>query len=110
MSGKVAYRLRQVDHDGQSAYSDVIVLQTLMGRSIRAWSAPGSSVLTVDIAANSSGVYQLHLYDVSGRMVHREQIRGGRTVLPLSGGLSSGIYMVRILEDDQPVFTTRILK
>ncbi len=90
------YRIRQVDTDGASSYSPVLVVPSVAGVSARsatpAWSiAPTAARDVLRVAGAPAG--EVEVFDAVGRRVGR--FADGTTQLPVDE-LAPGVYYVRI--------------
>ena len=101
--GKVNYyRLQQVDHDGNSAYSRVLIIRTDGGKVIMKLSPnPIVSQLNVSFTLDRNEGVKINFYDQMGRQVKRYNMQGnkGLNVYNLSdlNSLPSGTYVVEVI-------------
>lgn len=108
-SGVLHYRLRQVDTDGRSAYSDRATV--LMGGLVLAgppYPNPSSSEVSMDLTVASEGNYRVQFIDLLGRprLDQRfEAHRGQQTMVWNIQALDAGPYLVRVVAPDGSVFT-----
>ncbi len=103
VSGKVMYRLKQIDFDGKYEYSNVIQLQVdLPGKYILEQNHPNpfnpSTIIKYEIPAN--GNVSLIVYDILGRevsvLVNQHQNAGRYEIEYNASGLSSGVYFYNL--------------
>jgi VCBS repeat-containing protein len=95
---EVYYRLRQVDHDGTTAYSPVrtLALPAITGPAqLLAYPNPAHDKVLV-LLTSAMPAAQLTLYDAAGRLVRSQSVEadGALTTLPISG-LPAGVYVLR---------------
>ena len=95
----VYYRLRQVDFDGTTAFSNVESV-TFTGKQlanvVRLFPNPATTSTTLDLTEVEAGTYAVHLYDATGRLVQTATQLGG-TQQPLDlTALPTGSYVVRV--------------
>jgi hypothetical protein len=100
------YRLKQVDLDGKTTYSDIRLVDfSTIGRAILIYPNPTKDVVYIE-RKNSDIRTQIELFDAVGRsvMVHESQQEEGRTTISLKH-LPTGVYTMRFGSS-----TTRIIK
>lgn len=106
---KVYYRLKQVDFDGKSSLSNVVVLLNEMNNtnSISAYPNPFNSDVTVSIDANQASTAQVTVFDFSGRSIlsNNYQVAEGSNIISINemSNLNTGIYFVKVTVDGQEV-------
>ena len=104
----IAYRLKQVDTDGTSTYSDEIEIQrqtperlTLRGNIPN----PFRAQTTLRYALPTAGPVRMSVYDLMGRrvatLVSETQSAGRKKVVFRAQGLASGTYFVRLRSNGQ---------
>lgn len=97
--GLVYYRLRQVDTDGQTAYSPVRSLSfgPSAGKlAIGLVPNPAAGGTSLDLTQMPSGTYQVSLVDAMGRVVRGLRLSAGQTHLLDLRPLASGTYTVLV--------------
>lgn len=82
------YRLRQVDHDGAAAYSNIVTVQVGDAAGMQVYPNPVTDLLTVELPAEDGVV---SLYDALGRLLLVQEVVGKTVVLDLQPFLP-GIY------------------
>jgi hypothetical protein len=104
LSGTRYYRLRQVDTDGQAAYSPVAVVKgTEAGLSL----VPNPAYNQLQVSGPASAG-QLVFYDLSGRVVARFRLTAGPNQVDISN-VAPGLYLVE-WTDGQNVRRSRLEK
>jgi hypothetical protein len=104
LAGRSYYRLRQTDHDGSSALSEVVPVLMQGGAEPTVLYDGGRPWLRHDFPAGSV----LELRDGTGRTVARGTIAGsGLLALPVDG-LAHGVYLLR-LSDGSRTASTRFV-
>ncbi len=84
------YRLKMVDNDGHSKYSNVVSLsQSQVAESVILYPNPAKDYINVKVAASGD----LHIYDESGRLIINQMVQTGIAKINVSN-LSSGVYYV----------------
>ena len=96
-SGKMYYRLQQVDTDGTPTYSPVRAVS--FAASVKAMAAlypnPSQDEATVDLSGLAHGTYTVTVLDLTGRVLRTQQL--GALASPLNlKGLSVGAYIVLV--------------
>jgi uncharacterized delta-60 repeat protein len=96
------FRVRVIDQDNCSNISDTYTLVvTALGNitvgeaSIRFYPNPARTILYVDVAGLRNNKLEAELYDLSGRLVQKQQLKQTRNQIQLNR-LSSGIYQLVI--------------
>ena len=93
-TGRSYYRLRMEDLDGTSSYSPVVVLERNTDDFVVAPNpVAAGEQLTVWWSTETAGRYEL--LDLAGRVVRRVALPAGRTHRISTGGLGSGVYVLR---------------
>jgi hypothetical protein len=111
LNGLNYYRLKQVDRDGASKYSTVVVAR--FGRSaplITPNPVDEKATLHVDIQLPQNT--QLRIADARGRIVAEQRSSAGGTAIPLSlTGIQSGLYSISLYDEHgTPLGHTRFVK
>ncbi len=103
------YRLKQVDYDGEYAYSDVRVIDFDNELNVTITPNPTRSVLSVNLKW-SSGVKTIELSDMKGVRLYHKQA-GDQTTFNIDvSQYSPGIYILQIRGDHGKVETRKIIK
>lgn len=105
-SGISYYRLKQVDYDGTSSYSDVIAVHVRIKSSFSILSAESTVNQTVRIvfASKSNALYQLQVFELNGAQVYSMELAAHSGMnnreffFPF---LRKGIYLLTLSSDDQ---------
>jgi hypothetical protein len=85
------YRIKQVDNDGHSSYSDIRMVSFAGTGKVSLSPNPiVDHTLFLHGIENFSG-YELRIFDINGRPVHQTRLQSGTVQLPT--GLSKGNYM-----------------
>jgi hypothetical protein len=98
---KSYYRLRQVDINGTSKYSSILILSNNMAPALsinRIYGRNNKTILSVDCPL--AGKYKVLISDASGRTANNEsvQMESGSNEITLSTfGLTHGAYFVKII-------------
>lgn len=112
MPGNNYYRLRQVDFNGSSTNSHVVVVNFEKGFSVNISPNPSNDKFNIDIYAENGGDASVEVFDLLGRSVQllQQTIEMGNTRVQIGGEeLVGGSYMVRVKAGDR-VVTTIVVK
>jgi hypothetical protein len=97
--GKAYYRLKSVDNDNRSAYSQVIALNISCGKgSILVYPNPARDVLNVNVTGADANGTMATLFNVAGQTVLSMNLSNGSNQLDISR-LSRGIYQLRLINN-----------
>ena len=107
------YRLKQIDLDGNFAYSKVIKL----GASVFSWSVNGNPVVNnnsyLQLVLNHTATVSFQVISLNGSVlqtIHKGSLNAGNYTMPLTlGNVSAGTYIVKLIVDKQS-YTTRVIK
>ncbi|MFN3445990.1 MAG: T9SS type A sorting domain-containing protein, partial [Bacteroidia bacterium] len=106
---KVYYRLKQVDFDGKSSLSNVVVLLNEVNNTnaISAYPNPFNADVTVSVNATKASTANVTVFDFSGRNIlsNNYQVAEGSNIISINemSNLNTGIYFVKVAVDGQEV-------
>lgn len=108
LSGVSYYRIRQIDLNGDNSYSDWVAVSrnTISGAVYAFWPNPAAELLVAD---GFSGGETIRVFDAAGRVLIETVAVAGRQSLDLSV-LSSGLYTVEVKNEEQSIYTERVVK
>ncbi len=105
-AGTHQFRLRQIDHDGTFAYSEVIEVDIELAERFelgRAYPNPFNPTTSIRFALKEAGTVELAVYDVTGKLVRTLaegfQSAGTYDVRFEAGDLPSGLYVYRLVTE-----------
>jgi uncharacterized repeat protein (TIGR01451 family) len=99
LAGYNYYRLRQIDFDGKSEFSNSIVLQNTQQTTFTVAPNPIRSEATITLSAPAQNA-TMALIDVLGRVLLSQNIPAGATTHLLStDGIVNGTYFIKVLSD-----------
>lgn len=101
------YRLKQVDLDGKYTYSSVLPITR--DAKISSYPNPVTNQLQLQLSQEWKGMYDLMIFDNSGRLVMKQQVKAGSYIFDCANW-ATGIYNVIIHQDNQQVYEQKILK
>lgn len=94
------YRLKMVDEDGKTKYSQVVVLKETNHQMITAYPNPFVNKINIDYESKASTQLEAQLTDMSGRIVQHAllPVNKGSNYLTINytGDLPSGVYLLRL--------------
>lgn len=97
------YRLRIVDQDGRSTYSNIAIVKKAGGiKGVRVFPNPANSNVSLEIS-NLKGDYFVNIFNQAGQIVYtrRINVQQGVQFVPIErGSLSAGSYLVRVKSVD----------
>lgn len=102
--GQNLYRLKQVDFDGSFSYSQVRAVVFDEGSlPLKVYPNPVQEVLTLDFQVKTQERPLIQLIDIQGNTLYQERLEVVESKLYLSlPNLSSGIYILRIINQGRP--------
>jgi len=96
----IYYRLRQVDFDGKSTYSQAVaVLFDPLGTIIKVYPNPGSAWFTLEVEGNGASSVVVEMLDASGRQLESHEVASAPLVF--GKDWTAGVYLVRIRKQDE---------
>jgi hypothetical protein len=102
-SNSLYYRLKQMDRDGYSTYSEVIQVaeKTNETLNISLYPNPATEVVNVSALATTAGVLNITIMDIQGKVVatFSKETNKGMNTITMDGSLlnGSGIYFVKVM-------------
>ena len=111
-AGTLYYRLKQIDFDGKSEYSKVVVVQlkeAKHGGVAKLYPNPATDLSNLDLTMLPAGAYAVRIISGEGRLV-QESTAGNEVVKVLEvQSLKSGHYIIQI-QSEAFVQTLRFVK
>ena len=100
LTGENYYRVKQVDKDGKTSYSNTILLRLSKDGSISVYPNPAVKSLLVNMRGNDAGMpVQLSIYDMNGKQVFFQKITGNnQTVAIPVYNFAAGTYTMQLFE------------
>lgn len=111
---KSYYRLRTVDLDGQAVLSSIVVLtrQDVFGID-KVYPSPTSDRLNINFTVPGESELQIHVADITGKIVLEQQISASKgrqsTFLSLQS-LPAGVYLLSMNDGSTAIAPVRIVK
>jgi len=116
VAGVNLYRIRQVDNDGTSKYSNTVVFKlNIVKTDVSVLANPFNSNITVDFLTTRSQTVSARLFEMSGKQLLAEQFtvsKGSyRKVIQGVATLNKGIYILQIIDEDgQVIYNDKLVK
>jgi hypothetical protein len=106
-AGNNYYRLRQIDLDGKSVYSQPVTVQ--VGTATFSLSpVPATDVLTLN--GLGAGKHVAEIYNARGQRVLSQELKDEAATTVAVRALPAGVYMVRVLGADRSTHNARFIK
>lgn len=101
-AGTVYYRLKQVDFDGRTSYTEVCSVFNPVKQEIRVYPNPvtGSQF---EINLNGRTFNSIRVYDVTEKQINAPYKVEVEKIIVNSSGMAAGIYIVELILDQKPV-------
>jgi hypothetical protein len=97
-TGTWFYRLRQVDQDGKSVYTRVVVVNRTTTATIKILGNPVQNQLNLSISA-LQGKTIARIIEMSGRIMQERQLTSAGTTSIDVSKLSAGVYMLQLISE-----------
>lgn len=111
--GSNYYRLRQVDFDGTTTYSEIRVVNR-DSEKVLVYPNPVKETLYLSMSQFKDGEIDFNVVDMTGRtMINgRAEVNGGIVVIPLDEvqNFQAGAYFISVYSGQRPVITTKFMK
>jgi hypothetical protein len=110
------YRLKQLNKDGRSGYSTIVLMKSKVGTMIvtSIYPNPASNVLNIAIAAPANNKINFVIIDLSGKMVLQQnaELAEGSNIVPINiTRLAPGQYMLKVIyENNSETAVRRFVK
>ncbi len=105
MSRTVFYRLKIVDRDGESEFSNIIKLSTNQGGQLSVFPNPSREMITIS-GLNQKG--QVRIYDVSGRLIKQQLVTAQAMILGMPE--QPGFYILQYWDGDKKMGDQKIIR
>lgn len=102
--GNNYYRLKMVDTDLKTVYSNVVLVKSANNELLKIWPNPFNKELNLVFNAQHTGMAQLQIHDLEGRQVYNQSIAVTKGVSQIKikqlTSLLRGIYVIEITEPE----------
>lgn len=106
-SGAAYYRLKQVDKDGRFEYSAVVSYTNSRNNSLKVWAEANSGTIHIDVPTSIKGALELRLLDASGRLIRKETIQAGRSMIQ-NKQHTRGAQIVQLIQDQKVIYSNKV--
>lgn len=97
-SGRMYYRLKNIDRDGAFEYSEVIAVEKTSSAVSYLYPNPVTNrVMNIDFSAPESGGRSVIVYSTTGQVLKRMELGELRNEIQLDDSLTPGMYLVRVI-------------
>ncbi|MBL7739371.1 MAG: T9SS type A sorting domain-containing protein [Chitinophagaceae bacterium] len=111
LNNKQYYRIRQVDIDGKTSYSEIkVVTLTNEMQAVSVWPNPATDYLRIASNGNNgSQLVKAQVFDLSGKMIAEKKLNTGANTISISE-LRTGTYIVRVQDTHGISFNQKFIK
>ncbi len=112
LPGTSYYRLKQTDKDGHATYSSIVKVVRSGNGSAAIYPNPVGNIIHLLLQSTTAGKMMLQVTDMTGKTVITQSgsvTVGTNTIDVPAAGLGRGMYLVRIVQDNN-VQTIRVVK
>ncbi|KAA5532104.1 T9SS type A sorting domain-containing protein [Taibaiella lutea] len=102
LAGKNYYRLKMVNLDGKSEYSEIRMVNFSNDNSITLYPNPAKDYITVDLGAEAATTQLIIITDAVGKEVLTHLITGTAITIDLNN-LATGAYFVKLLDKNNNI-------
>ena len=90
------YRLKQVDYDGTSAYSEIVSVYFYQNSKIIAYPNPATDFLNISLKEEMTGIFEI--YNLQGQLIHVRRIEDEVSFDLNVSSLDRGVYFYQIID------------
>ena len=113
INGVNYYRLKQVDFDGTTSYSDIVSVE-MKNEKLEVFPNPVAGTLNLRMSDFTTREVEFQIVDLMGKtmLAGATEINDGIVTLPLAevGTFPLGTYMVRVYSDSRPLASAKFIK
>ena len=113
LSHTVYYKLKQTDYDGKYTYSSIISVNSKSNAFEIIESYANNGVINISINSNINKSAFIELYDITGSLVYNNKLlikKGINSYKINVSEYSSGVYFIRINDNNQTINTKLIIR
>lgn len=97
LPGKNYYRLKMVDLNGKSQYSEIRMVNFSADNSVSLYPNPAKDYITVDLGAEMATTQLIIIMDASGKELLTHRVNGTPVTIDLND-LATGTYFIKLLD------------
>jgi hypothetical protein len=113
-TGKIFYRIRQIDHDGHYTLSSIVTITAGGGQLLQVWPNPANDQFNVNVNAANAQVTALMLFDVNGRLLLSKTISltSGNNAVTVKdiNHITPGTYILKVFVDGENRFNKVVIR
>jgi hypothetical protein len=113
-TGKVFYRIKQVDNDGHYTLSSIVTINAQTGMLMQVWPNPANDQVNINITAARAQVTAVTLSDVNGRLLLSKQtnLTSGNNAVTLKelNRFAPGTYYLKVFVDGENRFHKVVIR
>ncbi len=98
-TGRVYFRIRQVDQQDKTSYSGIKTISTSKSATVAVWPNPATQQLFIQNDKNGAVAVKAQFFDQAGRKVKETLLQSGVNVVSLQS-LQSGTFVLRVINAD----------
>lgn len=110
LAGNNFYRIKQVDTDGRTGFSEIVLLNNQVRKNISVYPNPAGSVAQVYSKNSFTQGQSLLLIDAKGSRVKTFFAAGKNTLQLDLGNLQPGLYLLQLIENGRVIENTSLIK
>jgi hypothetical protein len=106
--GKIYYRLKQIDFNGEFSYSDVRVVNSNSKNSISFYPNPvHDKFLNIKLQDYNGTIIHVNIYNNAGLLVESKSVMVDKSLLKIeqANSISNGCYIVKIYDDNKDLIS-----
>ncbi len=108
------YRLRQINTDGSSTLSNVVVLDNTSGliQVSGLYPNPSNANMQFDVILNEAGEFSIDVFDITGKIIYQKKYsleEGKKTLLLETSNFAEGVYTFRLSKKNGAVMSIQRL-
>ena len=108
---KTYYRIKEVDVDGKIAYSPIVIVEALNGKTtFSVYPNPASNTVNVQILSNRVSLSEIRLYNADGQLIKVGKGSNSNQYKLNIAGLSNGQYLLQAVLSDGSKIKQQITK
>ncbi len=111
LSGYNYYRIRQVDVDGKTSFSEIVRVNNQVKKNISIFPNPVNAAAQLYSKANFKQGQSIQLIDARGSRVRTITVNGGSNSMQIDmASFVSGLYLVQVVENGRVIESVSLIK